>query len=635
MAAIFSAFVIAVNVIVVVIFLSTSRGGFDRVPAHYVVTLKLAQSSGPNGSAAASPATLPSRVVRHEPVEIIIPILKYRADPDGTCFLHWRAMDDDHVEVSMPAGSPEALRAAEEYERACRDAQSRDIPKNRMQELLKAPPDQRAGLLKSGGLTDPQVQNLTELAAAYDAWQSVLKRVPDLEVRVRMAIREAAQTTQPSQDPMVRTAKAELKKAQDNGDDLEMHFRGLENKIEASRMRLLLVDSVLAGFVPPEEAETMARTNPDALRHQQRAYQEGLAQLHDLYSGRDAELDAIVGKYEIWASCRSDMDGPSDLMRRLRPGGVLEFRMAPYDSSAAEATAYQMTPDEADSYKSELRREGPENGYERNAPFLWFPLHDPGEKLSGLITAQQGGRKYVLLSNAPRDTLLRPTPEKLWMLAAAYPTVDDMSKPAVGFRFDASGSALFGKLTDAHKRKPGARQGDIMAVLLDGEVYSAPNIVSKISDSGIITGSFTRREVLDLVRTFWAMSPLSASIKPELVSAQLVPESPAPGGAMRWIGLIALAVVAVFGCVLSLVAAVRGRAGGYLLLGLISTAAAAAFWLVTCQTLFTGRAPATAIWINMGLAGLTLLAGVISRTRLGYCSTQVPPMILDAPGADV
>ena len=57
--------------------------------------------------------------------------------------------------------------------------------------------------------------------------------------------------------------------------------------------------------------------------------------------------------------------------------------------------------------------------------------------------------------------------------------------------FNPEGGRIFGELTEAHI-------GDLLAIILDDKVYSAPSIRSKISTRGQITGRFSSQEAADL-----------------------------------------------------------------------------------------------------------------------------------------
>jgi preprotein translocase subunit SecD len=77
-------------------------------------------------------------------------------------------------------------------------------------------------------------------------------------------------------------------------------------------------------------------------------------------------------------------------------------------------------------------------------------------------------------------------------LVDAQPTFDQNGRPAVSFRFNPSGARKFGDYTAENIGSP-------FAIVLDGEVISAPVIQSHIpGGSGIITGRFTVEESTQL-----------------------------------------------------------------------------------------------------------------------------------------
>ncbi|MCC5963589.1 MAG: protein translocase subunit SecD [Rhodobacteraceae bacterium] len=77
-------------------------------------------------------------------------------------------------------------------------------------------------------------------------------------------------------------------------------------------------------------------------------------------------------------------------------------------------------------------------------------------------------------------------------LVDAQPGMDQNNRPAVNFRFNAAGGRAFGQYTAENIGNP-------FAIVLDGEVISAPVIQSHIpGGSGIITGRFTVEETSQL-----------------------------------------------------------------------------------------------------------------------------------------
>ncbi|WP_208354451.1 protein translocase subunit SecD [Pseudaestuariivita rosea] len=76
-------------------------------------------------------------------------------------------------------------------------------------------------------------------------------------------------------------------------------------------------------------------------------------------------------------------------------------------------------------------------------------------------------------------------------LVDSRPTFQD-GRPAVNFRFNSAGGAIFGRHTAENI-------GALFAIVLDGEVISAPRIQTAITGgSGVITGEFTLQESAEL-----------------------------------------------------------------------------------------------------------------------------------------
>jgi len=76
-------------------------------------------------------------------------------------------------------------------------------------------------------------------------------------------------------------------------------------------------------------------------------------------------------------------------------------------------------------------------------------------------------------------------------LRSARPGLGDFNQPVVNFYLTHEGGQKFGEVTGANIDKG-------LAIVLDGNIVSAPSINSRINDSGIIEGSFTQQEVEDL-----------------------------------------------------------------------------------------------------------------------------------------
>jgi SecD/SecF fusion protein len=96
---------------------------------------------------------------------------------------------------------------------------------------------------------------------------------------------------------------------------------------------------------------------------------------------------------------------------------------------------------------------------------------------------------------------------------------DNNGRPAVAFRFSNAGGELFRDLTRKNipSEDTAASVKRHLAIILDGQVMSAPTINSEISTNGQISGSFTNKEVDQLVNILRS-GALPATLKKKPVS---------------------------------------------------------------------------------------------------------------------
>jgi preprotein translocase subunit SecD len=110
-----------------------------------------------------------------------------------------------------------------------------------------------------------------------------------------------------------------------------------------------------------------------------------------------------------------------------------------------------------------------------------------------------------------------PSVDGRWIRSAYSGTSGN--RPAVHFTFTAEGGELFANLT--RKNVPSGPGGEQfkrhLAIILDGQVMSAPTIISEIRQGGQITGNFTKKEVDNLVNILRA-GALPTHLKPIPVS---------------------------------------------------------------------------------------------------------------------
>jgi SecD/SecF fusion protein len=160
------------------------------------------------------------------------------------------------------------------------------------------------------------------------------------------------------------------------------------------------------------------------------------------------------------------------------------------------------------------------------------------------------------------------------------------STPYVSMEFNSEGATAFGKITSEHV-------GDRLAILLDGEIYSAPVIQTAIlGGQAQITGRFTLQEAAELANVL--ENPLAAPVKiveERSVGASLGQDSIESGIKASIIGTIAVVVFILF---------------YYYFVGLIADFALLLNVLILLAVLATFQATLTL----PGIAGIALTIGM-------------------------
>ena len=127
-------------------------------------------------------------------------------------------------------------------------------------------------------------------------------------------------------------------------------------------------------------------------------------------------------------------------------------------------------------------------------------------------------------------------------LTSAGTTVNpDNGTQMVTFRFNQQGAYLFGRLTGSNKPRDGHPDRSL-AIVLDGQVQSAPVIRDTITSNGQITGDFTPEEARDLTSVLNA-GALEVPINPKPLSEATV--DPTLGEDVRNKGIQAIIIAAV------------------------------------------------------------------------------------------
>ncbi len=220
------------------------------------------------------------------------------------------------------------------------------------------------------------------------------------------------------------------------------------------------------------------------------------------------QLDTTVAAFDEYQKNRRGFDDPEDLMRLLQGAGVLDFRIAVQPGSFDEGV-------NIDEMRNQLQDVGPENTDSTVA--RWFPIndlkqwYDKPEQLASLeanpisyfratnkVADVFEGKYYLLLYTTATKSMTHDD-DRSWSIINTYLTIDSLGRNAVSFQLDGTGGGMMSQLTGPHVGQP-------MAIVLDGEVFSAPRLQSSIGNSGVITGNFSSSELNYLIRVLAAGS---------------------------------------------------------------------------------------------------------------------------------
>ncbi|NQV36184.1 MAG: hypothetical protein HQ515_26060, partial [Phycisphaeraceae bacterium] len=166
--------------------------------------------------------------------------------------------------------------------------------------------------------------------------------------------------------------------------------------------------------------------------------------------------------------------------------GKLEFRML--YNTASSGRFPRMTKVEEQMERNRFKDKGPFDGAAKRQSYVWLPLRRPGPSgwnLMGAVIEAYEGQQYLLVSNEPNEIM---TADGSWGLLAVYSQKDYMDRLAIGLELDQPGSEKLHEITSQNIDRA-------MAIVLDGQVLSAPTIASAIGKGALITGQFTEQEV--------------------------------------------------------------------------------------------------------------------------------------------
>ncbi|MGA1980304.1 MAG: protein translocase subunit SecD [Sedimentisphaerales bacterium] len=435
----------------------------------------------------------------------MITVLRRRIDPANIQNLVWRPQGGTRFEIQMPLASEETREKRQNFEKARDELLAENINLAIILRSLQKPAEQRTKDFEGFAQREPDKMTiLSNLADVYD------KR-KDLQDKRDKLFSELA------------TSESVITAAGLNLDDIKQHlgdwvkldeqqlkealtgYLGSESKLDVLT-KYVNIYAEWAGVVEQltnaetginvrykEAKKALDRLNltedqlksclempPKALK---RSY--AIDELKAKFADRSGKIDKAVAAFDEYRPFQGRLDDPRDLQRMLKGAGILEFRILPTQGHA------EVDADEMAGYVERLKTKGPK--YASDNKNIWCEIEDIKEfKRGDAFVAQFGDKYYVLASNKKGEIFVHGAEGKDWSLKRAYPTTDQTGRRAIGFSFDERGGNLFGELTGKNIDRP-------LCIMLDGVAISAPNIQSRIFTHGVITGSFTQTEVIDMV----------------------------------------------------------------------------------------------------------------------------------------
>jgi len=463
------------------------------------------------------PSARPEQVLKQ-----VIDVLKQRVNPTGVLDISFVPQGRDRIEVVMPLPGDEVRQKQSVFREALTELVRRSgIDATELNDSLNA----GTAAERFGGSDPLFKERITKLQSAFNQMKSA-----------QSALAEATKSGADVASAETALAKAEL--------DLESQMTGVAGK-GLSESRFVRVLSLERAPRPIRDAAGVVVLDENGAPKMGLSDRErGLAVIRSEFPGSSKDLDAALAAFAQYEAVRTSLDDPEDLKRLFRGAGVLDFRIAMSNRMPEGVNPEQM--------RKELTERGPTGA--QSAVAAWFPINDPkqwGETPAqidallrdpagyfanrDLIGASYDGKPYLLLATSPDKILTHSGDGHSWSMERASRGVDELGRTSVSFKLDTAGGQEMGRLTGPHV-------GRAMAIVLDGQVYTAPNLQSRIAGSGQITGSFDEEEIKYLIRVLSA-GALEGQLSPEPVSVNVLGPSLGSDNLQRGLYAVALSTL--------------------------------------------------------------------------------------------
>jgi SecD/SecF fusion protein len=165
--------------------------------------------------------------------------------------------------------------------------------------------------------------------------------------------------------------------------------------------------------------------------------------------------------------------------------------------------------------------------------YRWYPYSAKG--LEGRPDLELFPFELLERSSEPRQNFTGEA------IKNTFPDQDNSGRPALGFQMKPERAADFGEFTTTYKDR-------LMAIVLDGEIHSAPNLESTITERGIIQGGVNGFTTEDLKALTSVFKSGSLAVKPTLLSKSTIGPSLGEASIRRGViaGIVASIIVVGF-----------------------------------------------------------------------------------------
>ncbi|MBC8310196.1 MAG: protein translocase subunit SecD [Phycisphaerales bacterium] len=425
-----------------------------------------------------------------------IEVLKERVNPDGVFDIQMTPLGTDRIEVVMPLPSPQVKELMAVY-------------RGYLDDLLTA------AHIRSGDLDQALAEGNASALFGDDGIRGTLvTKLQELHADLQYVLEELdANPTDGSLEQQVADVEIEY---EDTREQL------LAMSLDRNEIARLLQLSPEGDPLRDENGRVIRDATTDEVLRGIAPRDVAFAELESSYPHLSTELGALVDAFDEYQLKRTGFDDPEDLIRMLRGAGVLDFRIAVQIGKSEGIDASDM--------RAQLAEVGPDN---TDSPVVkWFPINnldqwvDTPDQLASLLAdpqtylaarsleaAEYNGDIYILLYSDDARSMTHQAGNK-WSVTSAYQSADQFGRPSVAFRLDGAGASQMGRMTGSHINEP-------MAIVLDGQVYTAPNLQSQINGQGQITGSFSQSEIQYLLQVLAAGS-LEARLSHDPIAVNII-----------------------------------------------------------------------------------------------------------------